>query len=129
VLTPLDALGVLVAVRHLLTPGTVGALLLDPGFRPSELALADDDDELEDRTRVLLDLCAGATAGIVLASRARGAEPLPVARDVVRFTRLRAHGEACGATLLDWFLLGEHQALSFAGLTESAWRWPVPHSG
>jgi hypothetical protein len=132
VLTPHDALTVIVAVRDLLGDGVVAALVLDPRFHPTELALTDDDDEMEERTRLLLDLSAGDTGGVVLASWLEGVQP--TLRDARRFERLRAHGEVCGTPLLDWFLLGERAAVSIAGLVDAPWRWPVPepdasHSG
>lgn len=128
VLAPADALAVLGAASALVTPGRVAALVLDLAWRPLDLCLCDDDPDVEDRTRILLDLYAGDTAGVVLAhARPQAAGGVAVTpAEARRFARLLAHGDACGAPVLDWFVLVGGCAYSLAELGEHPWRWVAP---
>jgi len=128
VLAPADALAVFAAAPTLVTPGRVAALVLAPDWRPLDLCLCDDDAEVEDRTRVLLDLYAGDTAGIVLAhtrpAAAGGVAVTPA--EERRFGRLVEHGDACGAPVIDWFVLVGTLAYSLSELGGRPWRWVAP---
>jgi hypothetical protein len=128
VLDPADALAVLGAASALVVPGRVAALVLDLEWRPLDLCLCDDDADVEDRSRLLLDLYAGDTAGVVFASarRARRGAPEPTAAEVARFERLARHGDECGSPVVDWFVLAGELALSVAELNDAPWRWLAP---
>jgi hypothetical protein len=124
VLTPQDALGVLLA-------GDAGApavvcLLLDAsrrGLACLEVAGAADTDAVLDVAELLLGAVEDepGLGYIVLGSRRTSARPEPGEAEL--FVQLRDQFDDAGLVLLDWFLLAGQRATSIAALTGADEHW------
>jgi hypothetical protein len=87
-------------------PVGVVALVADADGETIDLCICADDDAVEERARLLLELYAGDAIAAVFATIRTG-PTAPSAAELARFERLREHGEAVGLPLLEWCFLGD----------------------
>ena len=101
-----DAMHVFGALADDLGPVGVIALVVGADGETIDLCICDDDDAVEERARLLLELYAGDAIAVVFASIQPGPSvPTPVA--LARYERLREHGEAVGLPVLEWCFIGD----------------------
>ena len=87
-------------------PVGVVALVIGHDGATIDLCICTDDDAVEERSRLLLDLYAGDARSVLFATVRVGP---PVARygEAARFRRLQEHGHRVGLPVLDWFVVGD----------------------
>jgi hypothetical protein len=96
-------------------PFGVIALVAGADGETVDLCICSDDDAVEERSLLLLDLYAGDAAAVVFAT-SRAGTTQPTARDCNRFRRLREHGERVGLPVVDWLVFGDAPAVSLASI-------------
>jgi hypothetical protein len=101
-----DALHVFGRLAEDVGPIGVIALVVDADGETIDLCICDDDDAVEERSRLLLELYAGDATAVVFATIRTG-PTAPTAAEVSRYERLREHADAVGLPLLDWCFLGD----------------------
>jgi hypothetical protein len=90
--------------------GPIGVIALVVGAdgETLDLCICDDDDAVEERSRLLLELYAGDAIAVVFATIRTGPS-VPTPAEVSRYERLREHADAVGLPLLDWCFLGDDE--------------------
>jgi hypothetical protein len=94
-----------------LGPVGVVALVLGLGGETLDVCICADDDAVEERSMLLLDLHAGDALGAVFGT-VRAGPAIARPSDWARFDRLRRHGRRVGLPLLDWFVVGDGECRS-----------------
>jgi hypothetical protein len=88
-------------------PVGVVALVIGADHETIDLCICDDDDAVEERARLLLELYAGDAIAVVFATiRAGDGSFTPSPAEALRAARLRDHGNAVGLPVLDWHYVG-----------------------
>jgi hypothetical protein len=95
--------------------GPVGVIALVAGLdgETVDLCICADDDAVEERSLLLLDLYAGDAAAVVFATSRTGPST-PTASERSRFARLREHGERVGLPVADWLVYADTPMCSLA---------------
>jgi hypothetical protein len=99
-------------------PVGVVALVIGHDGATIDLCISTDDDAVEERSRLLLDLYAGDARSVLFATVRVGA-PVPRYGEAARHRRLHEHGRRVGLPVLDWFVVGDggaYQSLSGANV-------------
>jgi hypothetical protein len=101
-------------LRREVGPLGVVAVVVGADGETLDLCICNDDDAVEERSRLLLDLYADDARAVVFAT-VRAGPPVVRADERARFERLRAHGESVGLPVLDWFIVGDGASQSLDG--------------
>jgi hypothetical protein len=87
-------------------PSGVVAFVVRHDDETIDCCICADDDAVEERSHLLLDLYAGDATAVLFATVRPGAPDVrPGER--ARFRRLRTHGRRVGLPVFDWFVVGD----------------------
>jgi hypothetical protein len=101
-----DAMHVFGVLADDVGPVGIIALVIGSDGETIDLCICDDDDAVEERSRLLLELYAGDAIAVVFASIRPGPSS-PGRAELARYERLRAHGDVVGLPLLEWCFIGD----------------------
>jgi hypothetical protein len=87
-------------------PSGVVAFVVGHDDETIDCCICADDEAVEERSRLLLDLYAGDATAVLFAT-VRPGPPDARPGERARFRRLRAHGRRVGLPVFDWFVVGD----------------------
>jgi len=108
-----DVAAVLRRLAEQVGPIGVVALVFGADGETIDLCITDDDDALEERCRLMLELYAGDADAVVFATMRTG-DVTPAPGERSRFARLRDHGAVVGLPVLDWLVVSDDVIASMA---------------
>jgi hypothetical protein len=101
-----DAMSVFTNLADDVGPIGVIALVVGADGETIDLCICDDDDAVEERSRLLLELYAGDAIAVVFGTIRVGSSAASAA-ERARYERLREHGDAVGLPVLEWCFIGD----------------------
>ena len=104
------ALARLLALFAEIGPVGVVALVLDCDGETIDLCISNDDDAVEERSLLLLDLYADDAFAVLFAS-VRPGPPCVRKGERARYLRVSEHGHRVGLPVLDWLIVGDDDDL------------------
>jgi hypothetical protein len=87
-------------------PSGVVAFVVGHDDETIDCCICADDDAVEERSRLLLDVYAGDAQGVLFAT-VRPGPPGVRPGERARYRRLHAHGRQVGLPVFDWFVVGD----------------------
>ncbi|MCU1426227.1 MAG: hypothetical protein JWL83_227 [Actinomycetia bacterium] len=108
-----DAAAVFERLAEEVGPFGVIALVVGTDGDTIDLCISADDDAVEERSMLLLDLYAGDALAVVFAT-ARAGLAIATPYERARYRRLRAHGDVVDLPVLDWLICTDGPTCSLA---------------